>query len=222
MTSPRRPGAIVVMVAASAIAAVTACSSGSGSSAVTSVVTLPPVTAAATTTVPVATSDATVAPSTTAGPVVGGVAAALFTPAPDGYRVDAAPPGTSDDLLTTVQRIPSAGEVIDSVDVRLLTGAADSSASLVVSVALRPGNPARSAAFGDAVVAALGPGFTPQPVAIAPATARYVEGPDPVGGSVPLRAVVVQRADRLALVLAVQGDRAALERLARVLADRLG
>ena len=156
--------------------------------------------------------------TTTVGPVVGGAAATVFSTL-DGYVIEAAPGGTADDLLNTVRGIRGSGEVVDAVDVRLVSPTAGGSAALVVSVVLKPAARAQAGAFGGAVVGSLGSSATA--ISVAGGPAEYVEGPDPEGGVNALRAIVVQRSLGLLLLLSVQGDRTALEQLATALAPRL-
>jgi hypothetical protein len=156
--------------------------------------------------------------TTTAGPIVGGAAASVFSTL-DGYVIEAAPGGTANDLLNTVRGIRGSGDVVDAVDVRLVSPTAGGSAALVVSVVLRKTALGQAGAFGDAVVGSLGKSVTP--ISVAGSPAKYVEGPDPEGGVNALRAIVVQHSLGLLLLLSVQGDRTALEQLATSLAPRL-
>ena len=172
--------------------------------------------AAPITTAPLTTSS--IAVTTTVGPIVGGAAASVFSTL-DGYVIEAAPGGTADDLLNTVRGIRGSGDVVDAVDVRLVSPTAGGSAALVVSVVLKPAALGQAGAFGDAVVGSLGSSATAITVAGGPA--EYVEGPDPEGGVNALRAIVVRHSLGLLLLLSVQGDRAALEQLATALAPRL-
>ena len=173
--------------------------------------------AAPTTTAPALTTSS-VPVTTTVGPVVGGAAATVFSTL-DGYVIEAAPGGTADDLLNTVRGIRGSGDVVDAVDVRLVSPTAGGSAALVVSVVLKPAALGQAGAFGDAVVRSLGSSATAITVAGGPAD--YVEGPDPEGGVNALRAIVVRHSLGLLLLLSVQGDRTALEQLATALAPRL-
>jgi hypothetical protein len=201
MVTGRRRAAIAMAVVP-ALAVLAACSSSGGAA--------PPTTAAPTT--------ASIAVTTTVGPVVGGAAATVFSTL-DGYVIEAAPGGTADDLLNTVRGIRGSGEVVDAVDVRLVSPTAGGSAALVVSVVLKPAALAQADAFGNAVVGSLGSSTTA--ISVAGGPAEYVEGPDPEGGVNALRAIVVQRSLGLLLLLSVQGDRTALEQLATALAPRL-
>jgi YD repeat-containing protein len=133
--------------------------------------------APATTAVPLTTVSISV--TTTVGPVVGGAAATVFSTL-DGYVIEAAPGGTADDLLNTVRGIRGSGEVVDAVDVRLVSPTAGGSAALVVSVVLKPAALGQAGAFGDAVVGSLG--SSPTAISVAGTPAKYVEGPDPEGG----------------------------------------
>src|SRR5258706_10189223 len=173
--------------------------------------------AAPTTTAPSLTT-VSIPVTTTVGPVMGGVAATVFSTL-DGYVIEAAPGGTADDLLNTVRGIRGSGDVVDAVDVRLVSPTAGGSAALVVSVVLKPAALGQAAAFGQAVVGSLGSSATV--ISVAGGPADYVEGPDPEGGVNALRAIVVQRSLGLLLLLSVQGDRTALEQLATALAPRL-
>jgi hypothetical protein len=196
-----RRRAAIAMGVVPALAVLGACSDDGAS----------PATTAAVTTISIAVT-------TTVGPVVGGAAATVFSTL-DGYVIEAAPGGTADDLLNTVRGIRGSGEVVDAVDVRLVSPTAGGSAALVVSVVLKPAALGQAGAFGDAVVGSLG--SSPTAISVAGSPAKYVEGPDPEGGVNALRAIVVQHSLGLLLLLSVQGDRTALEQLATALAPRL-
>ena len=195
-----RRRAAIAMAVVPALAVLAACSDDAAT---------PATTAPTTVTIPV---------TTTIGPVVGGSAATVFSTL-DGYVIEAAPGGTADDLLNTVRGIQGSGDVVDSVDVRLVSPAAGGSAALVVSVVLKPAALGQAGAFADAVVGSLG--ASPAAISVAGTPAQYVEGPDPEGGVNALRAIVVQHGTGLLLLLSVQGDRTALELLATALAPRL-
>jgi hypothetical protein len=197
-----RRRATIAMAVVPALAVLAACGSSDGAG---------PATTAALTTVSVPVT-------TTVGPVIGGAAASVFSTL-DGYVIEAAPGGTADDLLNTVRGIRGSGDVVDAVDVRLVSPTAGGSAALVVSVVLKSAARAQSGAFGSAVVGSLGSSATP--ISVAGGPAEYVEGPDPEGGVNALRAIVIQRDLGLLLLLSVQGDRTALEQLATALAPRL-
>jgi hypothetical protein len=206
MYRPRRPGAIARMAAGSALSFLFACSGNSAAPSTT--------TTASTTT--------TEAPTTTVGPQIGGDAGLAFASPLDGYSVEQAPAGTNDDLLTTIERIPGAGTVIGSVDVRLITATADSSTALVVVVSLRAAAASQAPDFANAEAASLARGNPLDVSTVGGLPATYIEGSDPLGGTGKLRAVLVQKGADVALVLAVQADRAALERLAAALVPHLG
>ena len=195
-----RRRAAIAMAVVPALAVLAACSDDAATPATTTPTTV------------------TIPPTTTIGPVVGGLAATVFSTL-DGYVIEAAPGGTADDLLNTVRGIQGSGDVVDAVDVRLMSPTAGGSAALVVSVVLKPAALGQAGAFADAVVGSLG--SSPSAIAVAGTPAQYVEGPDPEGGVNALRAIVIQHGPGLLLLLSVQGDRAALEQLAAALAPRL-